>query len=262
MRRLPAGLLRLSALVVGGGSLLLFAWFLVLGPVTAVRFDFGPATALGWDAGLSLLFFAQHSGMVRQSFQRWLQRRVERSAQPAVYAVASGVVLGIVVLGWQPLAPTLWSADEQVWLLLRAIQVLAVGGFAWAVLTLEEFDTFGVKALRDRRHRQATAVPRLAVRGPYRWVRHPLYLGTLLLVWSLPHVTTDRLLFNGLWTCWVVLAAHWEERDLTEVYGAAYLHYRAVVPMLLPLRGPIDEATLQWIERAGERAPQRQEAAR
>ena len=34
----------------------------------------------------------------------------------------------------------------------------------------------------------------MVVRGPYRWVRHPLYLTTLLMIWSYPDLTADRLL--------------------------------------------------------------------
>lgn len=249
MRRFPALILWLLALVVGGGSLLLFGWFLVIGPVQEATPGRGQVAALLWDAGLSLLFFAQHSGMVRKSFRGWLERRVDRAFHAAIYAVASGVVLAAVVLLWEPTRVVVWSADDLMWFFLRGITVLTAVGFAWAVLELDEFDTFGVGALRNRLRRDESKAPRLALHGPYRWVRHPLYLGTILLIWTVPHVTTDRLLFNLLWTAWVVLAARWEERDLAETFGGAYRHYQAAVPMLFPVRGPMDAATLQWLER-------------
>jgi protein-S-isoprenylcysteine O-methyltransferase Ste14 len=56
----------------------------------------------------------------------------------------------------------------------------------------------------------------------------------LVLFWSCPELTTDRLLFNIVWTIWVVGATVLEERDLTEDFGDAYRDYQAKVPMLLP----------------------------
>jgi hypothetical protein len=51
------------------------------------------------------------------------------------------------------------------------------------------------------------ALPKLfSIRGPYRWVRHPLFF-FILIIWSCPNLTTGRLLFNGLWTVWIVIGS-------------------------------------------------------
>ena len=76
------------------------------------------------------------------------------------------------------------------------------------------------------------------VRGPYRWVRHPLYSGILVLLWTNPDITTDRFLFNVLWSAWIVGATFLEERDLLREFGAQYRAYQKYVPMLLPFRRP------------------------
>jgi protein-S-isoprenylcysteine O-methyltransferase Ste14 len=78
----------------------------------------------------------------------------------------------------------------------------------------------------------------LVVQGAYRWVRHPLYLVVLLLIWSYPVLTIDRLLFNVLWTVWIVVGTVLEERDLTTNFGNDYRDYQRNVPMLLPTRIP------------------------
>jgi protein-S-isoprenylcysteine O-methyltransferase Ste14 len=72
------------------------------------------------------------------------------------------------------------------------------------------------------------------VRGPYRWVRHPLYLFMILMIWSCPDLTSDRLLFNGLWTVWIAIGSIFEERDLVSEFGNAYREYQRKVPMLIP----------------------------
>jgi protein-S-isoprenylcysteine O-methyltransferase Ste14 len=48
----------------------------------------------------------------------------------------------------------------------------------------------------------------------------------------------DRLLFNVLWTVWMVAGTRWEEKDLAGEFGDDYRSYQRTVPMLLPWRGP------------------------
>ncbi|MBA4367915.1 MAG: hypothetical protein C0403_09790 [Desulfobacterium sp.] len=74
------------------------------------------------------------------------------------------------------------------------------------------------------------------VRGPYRWVRHPLYFCSLLMIWSCPYTSMDRLLFNMLFTIWIVIGMRMEERDLLDVFGKAYQEYREKVPILIPTK--------------------------
>ena len=56
----------------------------------------------------------------------------------------------------------------------------------------------------------------------------------IVLFWSCPSLTADRLLFNILWTIWVVIGTILEERDLVDDFGDAYRDYQATVPMLVP----------------------------
>ena len=56
----------------------------------------------------------------------------------------------------------------------------------------------------------------------------------LLLIWSTPRLSTDQLLFNVLWTAWIVVGAKLEERDLVADFGDTYRRYQRAVPMLVP----------------------------
>ena len=71
------------------------------------------------------------------------------------------------------------------------------------------------------------------------WVRHPFYACILVFLWSCPDLTADRLVFNVLWTAWIVVGTLLEERDLLAEFGDAYAAYRRQVPMLVPWRGPV-----------------------
>jgi protein-S-isoprenylcysteine O-methyltransferase Ste14 len=227
------------ATLVGAGSLLLFGAFLLAAPFPILRFDVSEAQVLLWDAFLSMLFFIQHSGMIRRSFRAWLSYAVPPHYQPAVYSIASGTVLATVVLLWQPSHAVLYEIQGPPQLLFRAISFLAIAGFAWGVRALGKFDPFGQGSITARLRGKQHQPPRFVIRGPYFWVRHPLYFFMLVLVWSTPGMTSDRLLFNVLWTSWIICGSYLEERDLVAELGDRYRQYQECVPMLLPWRGPV-----------------------
>lgn len=225
--------------LLGWGSLLLFMIFLLVGSLDIVSLGLGARAALWLDAGLCLLFFVQHSVMVRNSYRRWQARLVPEEYGDAVYAIASSVALLAVVVFWQ----------RSVWLLVEfrgvyhipfwGLFALSIVGFAWGIRSFKNFDPFGVTPIRLRlRGARPQAQPFVAV-GPYRWVRHPLYLFMMFMIWSCPILTMDRLLLNLLWTAWIcIVGTVMEERDLVAEFGDTYRQYQREVPMLIPFRRP------------------------
>ncbi len=224
-----------AAYLLGGGGMLAWLAFLLLGPLVPLDLELGSAGSLMLDAFLCLFFFMQHSIMVRRGFRLWLTRIVRADLQAALYASTSGLCLLLLTGLWQPVGPAWWTPAGPIrWALLALL--LAAGGAAWwGTRSLGEFDALGVKpALRAFNNSKLTAATPFTVRGPYRWVRHPLYLFSLVIIWACPVFTVDRLLHNGLWTVWIVIGATLEERDLVDCFGDAYQAYRNKVPMLLP----------------------------
>jgi hypothetical protein len=95
------------ARILGGASLLAFSFFVFLGSFNLLDMHLDDSAVLWLDAGLSLLFFIQHSGMVRKPFRRWLAHLVPEEYTGAIYAIASGIVLLLVVLVWQASTQTI-----------------------------------------------------------------------------------------------------------------------------------------------------------
>ena len=75
---------------------------------------------------------------------------------------------------------------------------------------------------------------KLEVRGLYRYVRHPLYLFGLLIIWLIPLMTWNILAFNLGATLYILVGIQFEERKLLKEFGQAYADYRRGVPMLIP----------------------------
>ncbi len=226
------------AVSIGWASMLAFLAFLVIGPVSPLDFSFSQRGLLRLDAGLSLVFFIQHSVMIRKSFRTWITRPVSPEYFGVLYTVASGVALLALVAFWQESDVIIASAHGAVRWALRAVPVLSIAGFVWGVRSLRFFDPFGTSPITNRmRGREPRPMPLVAA-GPYRWVRHPLYFFIVLMVWAYPDLTADRLLFNVLWTAWIVIASLLEERDLVGEFGDSYRRYQKQVPMLIPYRIP------------------------
>jgi len=223
---------------LGGLSLIGFGVFLYAGPLDLVEFDLDLRGDLAIDAGLSILFFVQHSWMVRRSFKQWLAGIIPKHYLEAVYAIASGIALLAVVVLWQDSRQIIWQATNGWWLAMRVIFLLALAAGVWGGLSLQGFDSFGLRPIRRRFRPERLRPPVLVVQGAYRWVRHPLYFVMLLMIWSYPVLTIDRLLFNMLWTLWIVIGTVLEERDLAADFGNDYCEYQRNVPMLLPTRIP------------------------
>jgi protein-S-isoprenylcysteine O-methyltransferase Ste14 len=82
-----------------------------------------------------------------------------------------------------------------------------------------------------------------ATPGPYKVIRHPMYIGWLLAFWATPTMTIAHLVFAVGMTSYILIAIWFEERDLVRFHGEAYAEYRRTVPMLIPLMNGGDGKT-------------------
>ena len=93
------------------------------------------------------------------------------------------------------------------------------------------FNLSGVSVLTRQRESDV-----LATGGLHGYVRHPLYLGTLLFIWTLffffPLIS--NLLSCIMITMYTLIGIRLEEKKLLEKFGEAYASYRKRTPMLIP----------------------------
>jgi protein-S-isoprenylcysteine O-methyltransferase Ste14 len=67
-------------------------------------------------------------------------------------------------------------------------------------------------------------------RGAYRFLRHPVYLAFLGLVWFVPVVTVDRVVLIACWTAYISIGSVLKDRRLVRFLGDDYRAYQARVP--------------------------------
>jgi protein-S-isoprenylcysteine O-methyltransferase Ste14 len=80
---------------------------------------------------------------------------------------------------------------------------------------------------------------RVVARGPYRWVRNPIYLAALLVVLGEAWLfASPRLLAYAaaMAFCFHLFVTGYEERTLARRFGRAYLEYQRAVPRWIPRR--------------------------
>lgn len=223
-----------TAILVGGGSLLLYVVFLYFGSLNIVELDLKDKHVLWFNSLLCLAFFVQHSSMIRASFRQKVESFIPQHYYGAFYAVCSGATLLAVIIFWQESSYIFMTIEGPLRWLLHLTFFLAISGLVWGIRSLRSFDAVGRGKILAHIHNRKLPKLVFSIRGPYRYVRHPFYFLVLVMVWSYPVITLDRLLFNCLWSVWIVVGTLLEERDLVIEFGQDYKKYQQKVPMLIP----------------------------
>ena len=74
----------------------------------------------------------------------------------------------------------------------------------------------------------------LVTRGLYRYVRHPMYTTSLLVMWLTPTMSVNLLTLFLCITAYFFLGSLHEEQLLVHQFGARYREYQRQVPRILP----------------------------
>ncbi len=196
---------------------LIYGWRLRLpspGPLSA-----GWRDALG-NVVLFTIFALHHSIMARTGAKAWITRFVPPSLERAVYVWIASLLFLAACWLWQPLPGIVWETGGVVSWILFAMQMCGVA------LTLRAARIVGVWELAGIRQPDLTKPVTFTAAGPFGIVRHPIYLGWIVIVFAIPVMTTSRLLFAVVSTAYLVAAIPLEEASLVEAFGERYRAYQ------------------------------------
>ncbi len=195
---------------------------------------------VGWTgavAGLGTLAFALINMLIAQ------RRSGSSISGPAGWIlrtptliVASVLFVGIEYLLWRPIPLPLKLGWRGVLLVAgSAVYFSGLALYLWGMHTLRlNFNVssgFGVRL---------TDTHQLITQGPFRYVRHPMYLGVILVGWGgLPLYRTWSMLFFAVIMLGLVRRANMEDRTLAQKYGDDWGDYAKRVPGWIPRLGKL-----------------------
>jgi protein-S-isoprenylcysteine O-methyltransferase Ste14 len=186
-----------------------------------------PVVAALVDLMLVSLFGVQHSVMARPWFKQRVMSRIPLAMERSTYVHMANAALFSLILFWQPVAAEVWDIENG----LARRTAWFIFGAGWIILFLGAWsfgmrDLLGIEQVRGWIDGRAPA-HRLKTGLLYRWLRHPMYVGVLLGVWSTPRMSAGHLLLALALTAYVLIAMRYEERDLLERFGSRYSRWRS-----------------------------------
>jgi protein-S-isoprenylcysteine O-methyltransferase Ste14 len=133
--------------------------------------------------------------------------------------------------------PILWHINGGVTLILFAIQGVGAAGIIVALLQTDIWRFAGIRQMQHYFERKPLPLANepLCTDGLYQFVRHPLYLFSLLVIWSINPMTDALFVFNVAATIYLIVGSLLEERRLRTIFGQQYVAYQEQVPWLIPL---------------------------
>lgn len=191
-------------------------------------------TALLVDLGLLTAFALQHSIMARKGFKRFITRYIPEPIERSTYVLASSVVLAVLVYYWQPLGGIIWQVENPVAIAV-IYSLFAIGAAMVFVATflISHADLFGLRQVwLNFVGQRYTSLP-FSTPWLYRYMRHPLYTGLMIVLWAAPVMTVAHLVFAIGSTAYILMGVRFEEKDL-EADLPEYAGYKKEVPMFVP----------------------------
>ncbi len=195
--------------------------------------DGGKHEASNWlavDLVLALQFAVVHSWLLLPSTRSKITRLLPAQFYGSIFSVATCVGLWLMFTYWRTSSAALWD--------VTGCAKIAVSGcfyLSWATLFYSlKLTGFGYQTgwtqwvywLRGQ------SLPRRAFvkHGSYRWLRHPVYLSFLGLIWFTPRMTADHAVLTTVWTSYIFLGSYLKDKRLAFYLGKEYRGYASRVP--------------------------------
>ncbi len=184
----------------------------------------------------TVAYFILHSLFAADGVKAAMSRILPARFYRVVYNLLATAMLAALLLLYFLVEKTpLWESNLPV-SLLGAVPVLF--GLSWTVGAMKKYNMDEFLGLEQLRIDQKPQHTKLIIRGLNGKVRHPLYFGSLLIIWGFVlFLPTDAMLaFALISTIYLIIGSRLEEQKLVAQFGKAYLSYQKEVPMLLPFR--------------------------
>lgn len=224
---------------IGAGALFWF-FFAISGLAPS---GFGPIVAGNVisagviNIALLSLFIVQHSIMARTPFKQSLAKYIAPCAERSTFVLLSGLSMGIIIWNWQVLPGTAWMVDSG-WgkSLLWVGNAIGIFYILAASFVTNHFELFGLRQVwLHFRGQQYQPLP-FKQSWMYRYSRHPIMLGMLVVMWSTPDMSMTRFFIAALLSAYIFFGIHLEEKELLGQFGASYAQYKKSIGMFFTFK--------------------------
>ncbi|TDG13437.1 isoprenylcysteine carboxylmethyltransferase family protein [Seongchinamella unica] len=199
---------------------------------------------------LLLVFSFQHSIMARAGVKRVVTRFIPESAERSTYVLFTCALLAWMFLAWQPQSSVIWATEGWLAVSLTLIFLLGAGLVLWSTFMISHWRLFGLSQAWHAFAGKELAPDSFETPSLYKYSRHPMYVGILLVMWSTPQMTVGHLVLALVWTAYVFIGIYFEERDLIRHFGQQYLDYRNSVSKLFPFKSLLGSAPMPGRDKA------------
>ena len=181
------------------------------------------------DAGLAAQFAVPHSVLLLPAVRARLTRLIPPLFYGSFYCVVTCATLLLMFGLWQPSSTVVWQFDGVA---RSAVEVAFVGSWAALLYSLHLTGLGYQTGLTPWWHwlrGKKLGMRQFEPRGAYLWLRHPVYLSFLGLVWFTPVVTLDRAILIATWTVYIAVGSYLKDERLAYYLGASYREYQSRV---------------------------------
>ena len=169
---------------------------------------------------------------------RLLGARVAEATYRLIFnAVALVAIVPALYLAWTLPDVEVYRFPAPLDSIALLIQGLAVLGLAYSVYQMDWTFFAGLRQLVEPPANttiDSTSTARLVTSGLHRFVRHPLYTTSLIILYLVSPMTLNRLALVVGVHVYFWIGSIFEERKLVHEFGDAYRDYQRRVPRLLP----------------------------
>ena len=227
----------------GPSWLWLLSFALMIGiDIVIGRWALLPVYVAGFYGGMIVIDLLTYPFLAR--WRRWLRPRGLRAwylVEVGVLWIGTAIVLAVLSpswLAWSWSASVMWQVVGAMLLAVSvAVGVWAAGQMGWARLL------FAGALFPPGAGAEENNVPQyLVIRGPYRYVRNPLYDTDVLLILGTALLTQNWgiVILLVVYITQLVMQLRLEERELSARFGMSYQRYCAAVPRFIPRLRPFD----------------------
>ena len=190
---------------------------------------------------ISMLIYGLFHTLLAGQFKNWFQQHFSDRVFYGLYRLIFNIIAIITLIPTYLLMSmqshsNVWEIPTNLQPILLIIQAISGIGLIVSLLQIDLLRFLGLRQFIAYLNDAPLPLPNepLQIRGLYKVVRHPLYLFSIILMWSVSTMSDVYLGFCVGATLYFVIGSLYEERRLAKIFGEAYIEYQQQVPWLIP----------------------------